>query len=58
MPVVDNACSTICGDGIVAGLEQCDDGNNVNNDGCSSTCTIENCNIDCNCGGWVLPKIN
>ncbi len=33
-----------CGDGVQAGTEQCDDGNNVNGDGCSSTCQIENNN--------------
>jgi cysteine-rich repeat protein len=32
----------VCGDGIVASpAEACDDGNSVNGDGCSSTCTIE-----------------
>ena len=30
-----------CGDGLVAFNEQCDDGNNINGDGCSSTCTLE-----------------
>ncbi|KAL4495669.1 hypothetical protein ABPG72_014138 [Tetrahymena utriculariae] len=31
-----------CGDGILTqDTEQCDDGNNLNNDGCSSTCQIE-----------------
>ncbi len=30
-----------CGDGEVQGDEQCDDGNRVNNDGCSVACTIE-----------------
>lgn len=31
-----------CGDGTVNGsLEQCDDGNTSNNDGCSSTCQME-----------------
>lgn len=40
-----------CGDGFVdssgnySAPEQCDDGNNTNNDGCSSTCTIDQ--------GWV-----
>jgi cysteine-rich repeat protein len=34
-------CSTICGDGLVRGSEACDDGNQVNGDGCSSSCTIE-----------------
>jgi uncharacterized repeat protein (TIGR01451 family) len=30
-----------CGDGIKQSNEQCDDHNNLNGDGCSSTCTIE-----------------
>ena len=30
-----------CGDGTVDPGEQCDDGNTVNGDGCSSSCTIE-----------------
>ena len=30
-----------CGDGIVQAGEQCDDGNVVNGDGCSSTCQIQ-----------------
>ena len=33
-------CSEICGDGRVF-YQQCDDGNTVNGDGCSSTCKIE-----------------
>jgi len=31
----------VCGDGLVGGREQCDDGNTVGGDGCSSTCQIE-----------------
>ena len=38
MPVVNGSCSTLCGDGVKAGLEECDDGNTVSLDGCSSTC--------------------
>ena len=30
-----------CGNGILEGTEQCDDGNTVSGDGCSSTCHIE-----------------
>ena len=30
-----------CGDGTVAGLEQCDDGNAIETDGCSSTCRLD-----------------
>lgn len=32
---------TLCGDGILEGLEECDDGNVNNGDGCSSTCLNE-----------------
>ena len=31
----------VCGNGILEGVEECDDGNIVSGDGCSSTCTIE-----------------
>jgi cysteine-rich repeat protein len=30
-----------CGNGIVEAGEQCDDGNNINGDGCSAVCTTE-----------------
>jgi len=55
---VPNRCRTdctlpYCGDHIVDNLfpylEQCDDGNNVSGDGCSSTCKVE-------CGDWVLQS--
>ena len=36
-----NGDSHACGDGIVNGNEQCDDGNTVSGDGCSSVCTKE-----------------
>ena len=32
-----------CGNGIVDGMDQCDDGNPDDGDGCSSTCQIEAC---------------
>ncbi|OQR83299.1 hypothetical protein ACHHYP_14866 [Achlya hypogyna] len=35
------ARATACGDGIVSGNEQCDDGNNVSGDGCSFRCRTE-----------------
>jgi fibro-slime domain-containing protein len=35
------APANVCGDGVVAGLEQCDDKNTVSGDGCSSTCAVE-----------------
>ena len=31
----------LCGDGIVDEAEQCDDGNNVDGDGCSVTCHVD-----------------
>ena len=34
-------CSTICGDGKVAGAEGCDDGNVEDGDGCSAACAVE-----------------
>jgi cysteine-rich repeat protein len=42
-------CSTFCGDAKLAGLEQCDDGNTVNGDGCSSACKIES--------GWSCTDV-
>jgi uncharacterized repeat protein (TIGR01451 family) len=32
---------TICGNGIVEGDEECDDGNNDNGDGCDENCVVE-----------------
>ena len=40
-------CKDFCGDGIVIS-DLCDDGNNLNGDGCSSVCTIES--------GWRCPS--
>lgn len=33
------ATPAVCGDGMVEGLEDCDDGNRVNGDGCDNDCT-------------------
>jgi Notch-like protein len=40
---IDEGCtpSIFCGDGVVQLSEECDDGNTVDGDGCSSTCTLE-----------------
>ena len=36
------SCLPVCGDGIVSsGYEECDDKNIQNNDGCDSTCHVE-----------------
>lgn len=32
---------SVCGDGVVSGLEQCDDGNNMPGDGCDPYCMFE-----------------
>jgi cysteine-rich repeat protein len=37
------ALGTLCGDGDLAGNEDCDDGNNLDDDGCSSSCRFELC---------------
>jgi len=34
-------CTPICGDSKLEGNEMCDDGNTLNDDGCSSTCQVE-----------------
>jgi cysteine-rich repeat protein len=36
-----------CGNDVIEPLEECDDGNNVDLDGCSSDCTIETCEGEC-----------
>jgi cysteine-rich repeat protein len=38
---VDEGC--ICGDGLLGGTEECDDGNNAPGDGCRANCTREIC---------------
>ena len=42
---VGGACvklpAPVCGDGMLEGTEQCDDGNTTSGDGCSSTCQLE-----------------
>ena len=61
-----------CGDEILDGGEQCDDGNTVNGDCCGSTCQFEAASSDCgdglcsngtcdgagNCGGGGTPRTN
>ena len=45
----DNPCGGFCGDGTLDPGEECDDGNNVDGDGCSADCTVEGF-----CGDGVL----
>jgi fibro-slime domain-containing protein len=35
-----SSCQSACGDGVLAANEQCDDGNNLDGDGCSHDCKI------------------
>ncbi len=37
------APKAVCGDGAVDGTEQCDDGNQERNDGCTPACKLESC---------------
>lgn len=53
MPVYTNnfrAQLSVCGDGLIEGSEECDDGNTNNGDGCSSTCTQQ--------PGWMCIGLN
>jgi cysteine-rich repeat protein len=44
---IGNACDApVCGNSVIEGTEQCDDGNTVNGDGCSSLCKEEKDNDD------------
>jgi cysteine-rich repeat protein len=40
-------CNGSCGDGVLHGSEQCDDGNRTAGDGCSAICQIPS--------GWICP---
>ncbi|HEU5179235.1 MAG TPA: DUF4215 domain-containing protein [Candidatus Polarisedimenticolia bacterium] len=42
-PCGNPAACTFCGDNMVNGDEQCDDGNNVDTDGCRNNCTLPTC---------------
>jgi cysteine-rich repeat protein len=39
----DIGYTLVCGDGVVVVGEVCDDGNNVDGDGCGRACTVETC---------------
>jgi cysteine-rich repeat protein len=38
---VEGSCAPVCGDGVIAGSEACDDGNANNLDGCDAGCRYE-----------------
>ncbi len=42
-----------CGDGVISGNEQCDDGNTADGDGCSHTCMLEG-GVTPSCGDGIL----
>ena len=48
-----------CGNGVLEGAEECDDGNAVDGDGCSSTCQIEApCAVDADCPAGTVCDAN
>jgi cysteine-rich repeat protein len=66
----DSDCVPSCGNGLLEGTEQCDDGNLLNGDGCSSSCTVEspaqicltnigddNACSHCNCDKCLAPAL-
>ena len=46
-PSATPTSTPFCGNGVVEGREQCDDGNNVNGDCCSSICELESSGSPC-----------
>jgi fibro-slime domain-containing protein len=50
------APDNVCGDGIIAGTEQCDDGNKNSSDGCSANCAVE-AGYTCPTAGKACTKI-
>ncbi|CAD8136694.1 unnamed protein product [Paramecium pentaurelia] len=47
---IDNQCLSVCGDGIRTYQELCDDGNQINGDGCNQFCIVEEdyiCDLQC-----------
>jgi cysteine-rich repeat protein len=40
IPMVEAGCAPVCGNDAVEGTEECDDGNLIEADGCTSACTI------------------
>ena len=49
------AVPAVCGDGTREVPEECDDGNLINDDGCSSQCTIESNGVICGDGVRLAP---
>ncbi|CAD8108670.1 unnamed protein product [Paramecium sonneborni] len=56
----NNNCTNICGDGVLSNLEECDDGNQNDGDGCSKNCLTEVnwiCHLDSDCTYVQYPII-
>lgn len=53
VPARSSAGSSFCGNETREGSEQCDDGNVVNGDGCSSTCMLERSSA---CGNGIVER--
>ncbi len=53
----NGTCSQTCGDGEVSGLEECDDGNLVNGDGCDLDCTVSSCGNGMPAGGELCDLV-
>ena len=55
------ADSPTCGNGVVEGTEECDDGNTTSGDGCSATCQLENTSAICagipTVGGTAIKSV-
>ena len=50
-------CLEICGDGKrILNTTECDDGNGLSGDGCSSDCKIED-NYNCSGGSFSTPDV-
>lgn len=45
--------ASACGDGVLHEGERCDDGNEVDGDGCSATCDLEPCGADEDCPSYA-----
>lgn len=50
---IGDGSSAVCGNNLLETGEQCDDGNTVNGDGCSSTCLIEGEGVPV-CGNGII----
>ena len=49
---------SLCGNQVTEDPEECDDGNHISGDGCSSNCTVENCPIPPDPSSTTSPDIH